>query len=103
MFESPLTSSGSEPEDKAEAVSVPAVSEAAPVELAASGPVVPEAAPEAPVAAEASATQSASRGGPPAGALVIGVVVLAGLAVSGALAVGVGRRQARPVARLAQE
>ena len=93
VFESPLTSSGSEPEDKAEAVSVPAVSEAAPVEPAASEPVVPEAAPEAPVAAEASATQSASRGGPPAGALVIGVVVLAGLAVSGALAAGVGRRR----------
>ena len=93
VFESPLKSSGSEPEDKAEAVSVPAVSEAAPVEPAASEPVVPEAAPEPSVAAKASATQSASRGGPPAGALVIGVVVLAGLAVSGALAAGVGRRR----------
>ena len=93
VFESPLTSSGSEPEDKAEAVSVPAVSEAAPVEPAASGPVVPEAAPEAPVAAEASATQSASRGGPPVGVLAFGAVVVAALAVSGALAVGVGRRR----------
>ena len=93
VFESPLTSSGSEPEDKAEAVSAPAVSEAAPVEPAASGPVVPEAAPEAPVAAEASATQSASRGGPPVGVLAFGAVVVAALAVSGALAAGVGRRR----------
>jgi hypothetical protein len=93
VFESPLTSYGSELEDKTEAVSVPAVSEAAPVEPAASEPVVPESAPEAPVAEEASATQSASRGGPPAGALVIGVVMLAGLAVSGALAAGIGRRR----------
>ena len=91
MFESPLKSSDSEPEDETPAASAPVVAEQAPAEPVAVEAPEPKA--ELAVAAEASATQSASRGSPPAGALIIGVVVLAGLAVSGALAAGMGRRR----------
>ncbi len=81
VFESPLNSAGSEPE----AVSVPAVTESAPERPAAA---------EAPgQTAGATAQQSASGGGPSGGALAVGAVVLALMAASGALALGMGRRR----------